>query len=189
MSGCVCEGVSEISIWISRLIHRPSSVWVAPIKSIEALKRTRSWKKREFVPSACFQAGLLVFSCTQPVCVFSCSIMSDSCDPHGWLLQPARLFKIPVPGIFQVRILEWVALSFSRTSSWARDWTCVSFVSCTGNQILCYQHDLGSPDSALELRLLLAFLASGLGLRPNLYHWLSLGFSLQIPGCSISQSP
>ena len=88
MSGCVCEGVSEISIWISRLIHRPSSVWVAPIKSIEALKRTRSWKKREFVPSACFQAGLLVFSCTQPVCVFSCSIMSDSCPP--WLTLAAR---------------------------------------------------------------------------------------------------
>ena len=110
MSGCVCEGVSEISIWISRLIHRPSSVWVAPIKSIEGLKRTGSWKKREFVPSACFQAGPLVFSCTQPACVFSCSIMSDSCDPHGWLLQPARLFKIPVHGIFQVRILEWVLL-------------------------------------------------------------------------------
>ena len=31
-----------------------------------------------------------------------------------------------VRGIFQVRILEWVAISFSRRSSWPRDWTCVS---------------------------------------------------------------
>ena len=28
-----------------------------------------------------------------------------------------------VHGIFQARILEWVAISFSRGSSWPRDWT------------------------------------------------------------------
>ena len=31
-----------------------------------------------------------------------------------------------VHGIFQARILEWVAISFSRRSSWPRDWTQVS---------------------------------------------------------------
>ena len=31
-----------------------------------------------------------------------------------------------VQGIFQARILEWVAISFSRGSSWPRDWTQVS---------------------------------------------------------------
>ena len=31
-----------------------------------------------------------------------------------------------VHGISQARILEWVAISFSRGSSWPRDWTCVS---------------------------------------------------------------
>ena len=36
-------------------------------------------------------------------------------------------------GIFQARILEWVAISFSRGSSWSRDWT---RVSCVGRQIL-----------------------------------------------------
>ena len=35
-----------------------------------------------------------------------------------------------VRGIFQVRILEWVALSYPRGSSQPRDWTCVS---CTGH--------------------------------------------------------
>ena len=33
-----------------------------------------------------------------------------------------------VPGIFQARILEWVAISFSRRSPRPRDWTCVSFI-------------------------------------------------------------
>ena len=37
-----------------------------------------------------------------------------------------------VHGVFQVRILEWVAISFSRGSSWPKDWSCVSYISCTG---------------------------------------------------------
>ena len=32
-------------------------------------------------------------------------------------------------GIFQVRVLEWVTISFSRGSSWPRDWTRVSCVA------------------------------------------------------------
>ena len=41
-----------------------------------------------------------------------------------------------VHGSFQTRILEWVAMPSSRGSSWHRDWTCVSYVSCTGRQVL-----------------------------------------------------
>ena len=37
-----------------------------------------------------------------------------------------------VPGIFQARILQWVAVSYSRGSSQPRDHTHDSFVSCTG---------------------------------------------------------
>ena len=32
-----------------------------------------------------------------------------------------------VHGISQARILEWVAISFSRGSSWPRDWICISY--------------------------------------------------------------
>ena len=39
-------------------------------------------------------------------------------------------------GIFLVRILEWVAISFSRVSSLTRDQACVSYVSCIGRLIL-----------------------------------------------------
>ena len=32
-------------------------------------------------------------------------------------------FQVPLHGILQARILEWVAISSSRVSSWPRDWT------------------------------------------------------------------
>ena len=36
-------------------------------------------------------------------------------------------------GIFQARILEWVAISYSKGLSWLRDWICVS---CIGRWVL-----------------------------------------------------
>ena len=39
-------------------------------------------------------------------------------------------------GIFQARILGWVAMHSSRGSSWPRDWTHISDVSCIGRQVL-----------------------------------------------------
>ena len=73
-------------------------------------------------------------------CVPSCSVLSDSlismdCNPPG----------SSVHGIFQARILEWVAISSSRGSSWPRDCTHISCISCIGTQILYQQHLLGSP--------------------------------------------
>ena len=41
-----------------------------------------------------------------------------------------------VLGILQARILNWVAISSSRRSSWPRDWTCVFYISCFGRHIL-----------------------------------------------------
>ena len=37
-----------------------------------------------------------------------------------------------IHGILQARVLEWVAVSFSRGSSWTRDQTCISYVFCIG---------------------------------------------------------
>ena len=37
-----------------------------------------------------------------------------------------------VHGILQARILEWVAISFFRESSWPRDWTHIFCISCIG---------------------------------------------------------
>ena len=41
-----------------------------------------------------------------------------------------------VRGILQARILDWVAISFSRDSAQPRDQTHVSCISCVGRQIL-----------------------------------------------------
>ena len=41
-----------------------------------------------------------------------------------------------VHGILRARILEWVAISFSRGSSQPRDWTYISWFSCIGRQFL-----------------------------------------------------
>ena len=52
-------------------------------------------------------------------CVCVCSVMSESLQPHGLYNPPDS----SVHEIFQERILEWVATSFFRRSSWPRDWT------------------------------------------------------------------
>ena len=41
-----------------------------------------------------------------------------------------------VHGLLQARILEWLAILFSRESSWPRDQTCVPYISCIGRQVL-----------------------------------------------------
>ena len=54
----------------------------------------------------------------------SCSVLSDSCDPMGYSLSGPS-----VHGILQARRLEWVAIPFSRGSSWPRDWTQFSHIT------------------------------------------------------------
>ena len=55
------------------------------------------------------------------VCCYFSRVWSTLCDPVG--CNPPGS---PVHGIFPARILEWVAISFSRGSSWPRDRTQVS---------------------------------------------------------------
>ena len=50
-----------------------------------------------------------------------------------------------VSGIFQARILEWVAMPSSSGSSRPREPTCFSYVSCIGRQVLYCQCHMGSP--------------------------------------------
>ena len=46
-----------------------------------------------------------------------------------WNPMDCSLLGSSVHGIFQVRILKWVAISFSRGSSQSRDWTWVSHIA------------------------------------------------------------
>ena len=62
------------------------------------------------------------------VCAQSCPTLCDPiyCSPPSSSLH----------GVFQGRILEWVAISYSRRSSWPKDQTYVSCASCLGRRIL-----------------------------------------------------
>ena len=61
-------------------------------------------------------------------CAQSCLTLCDpmDCSPPG----------SSVHEISQARILEWVAISYSRESSEPRNQTCISCISCTGRWIL-----------------------------------------------------
>ena len=68
-------------------------------------------------PYSCVRAQLLS-------CLSLCDPMD--CSPPG----------SSVRGISQARILQWVAISFSRDLFWPRDQTCVSCISYIGRSIL-----------------------------------------------------
>ena len=65
-------------------------------------------------------------------CNCCCFLVAQSCptpgDPRDWSPPGPSVHGIP-----QARILEWVAISFSRGFSWPRDWT---RVFCTCRHIL-----------------------------------------------------
>ena len=63
--------------------------------------------------------------------------MSDCCDPRNCSLPGSSVYEIS-----QARILEWVAISFSKGSFRLRDWT---YVSCTSGRFFTAE-SLGKPE-------------------------------------------
>ena len=74
------------------------------------------------------------------VCVKLLQSCPTLCDPMDHSLPGSSVHEI-----FQAWILKWVAMTFSRGSSWPRDWTCISYLSCIGSQFLHCQCHLESP--------------------------------------------
>ena len=100
-----------------------------PIVSLEMqvlfCLETEPWTKWPFIHP--FQ--IYCYLCF--VCVLSRSVMSDSL----WTMDYSPP-DFSVYGILQARILEWVAMPSPSGSPWPRDWTCISWVSCIGRQVL-----------------------------------------------------
>ena len=67
------------------------------------------------------------------VCVSAKSLQSR---PTPCIPTDCSLTGSSVHGILQARILEWVAMPSSRGSSWPRDRTWISWVSCIGRWVL-----------------------------------------------------
>ena len=79
---------------------------------------------------------ILVFSFFKWVWLFLFPKYSQS---YSTLCNPMDPPVSSVHGIFQARILEWVAISSSRGSSWPRGLTHISCISCIGRQILYHR--------------------------------------------------
>ena len=67
------------------------------------------------------------------ICAKSLQSYPTFCNPMDWDPPGSS-----VHGILHTRILELVAISSAKESSWPRDWTRVSYVSCIGRRVLYY---------------------------------------------------
>ena len=86
------------------------------------------------VPNYSF--NLLLYECI--LSCFSCVWL------YATLWTVARQAPLSM-GILQARILDWVAMPYSRGSSWCRDQIHVSYISCTARWVLYHEYQLGSP--------------------------------------------
>ena len=67
------------------------------------------------------------------------------CDPMDHSLPGSS-----VHGILQAWILDWVAIFFSKVSSWPRNQTSISFISCISRRVLYHYCHLGSLNGVLQ---------------------------------------
>ena len=107
----------------------------------------------------------------------SCLTLCDpvDCSPPGF----------SVHGIPQARILEWVAISFSRGYFPPKDRTRVCCVSCTGRQIVFHYCHLGRP---LGPSMLVQLLSSTV---EELLDWrrATTWWERDLPGSSVPSAP
>ena len=127
------------------------SFWPCTAFSTQALSRAFKVLCFWFLQSTkAYLCGQSVCVC---VCVCVCAHTSDCvCTCMHVRAQSCPILCNPmdcsplgssVHGIFQAKILEQVAKRPSRGSSWPRDRTSVSWISCTGRQILFLCVSLG----------------------------------------------
>ena len=125
-----------LSLW-NGLLLRTQCHWK------EELLGADCWK---YIPQDNFTLHLKMKCKIRKIMIRSLHVWVLSCFSHVLLF--ATLWTVACRatlsmGILQVRILEWVATSSSRGSSWSRDQTRVAYVSCVGRQVLYhYQRSL-----------------------------------------------
>ena len=114
VSPSICHGVMEqdamiLVLWMMSFkpaFSLPSFTFIKKLFSFSSLSSIR------VVSSACLKVKIEVAQlCLTLHGPMDCSLPGSSAH-----------------GIFQARVLEWVAISFSRGSSWPRDQTCVSHI-------------------------------------------------------------
>ena len=119
----MCYKVMNLALSITAEAVPP--IWLVLVKQQNQLPNSTYKKVRNllFRNIVCLNIISCCCSVTQS-CPTLCDLMN--CSPSG----------SSVHGIFQTKILEWVVISFSKGSSWARDQTHVSCIFCICRQIL-----------------------------------------------------
>ena len=146
INGSCSAGVTAIPLgpravmWLPALSGSRQDVSGCQACGWSSLQTERPLACGRYLCSAIPSPSLSTVSCLHPascsrvghvgVCVLRCSVLSDllDCSPPG----------SSVRGVFQARILEWVAISSSRGSSPPRDQTRVSCVSCIADRFFTH---------------------------------------------------
>ena len=127
---------SWISFLVSYLLHwllLPNLLCWFLLISVASQCTQRAWPSALVLTPLAISSSLIelnVISVVRIPCFICCCCLVTKLYLTLLWPQPARLL---IHGISQARILEWVAISFSRGTLWPRDSTCVS---CIGRKIL-----------------------------------------------------
>ena len=112
---------------IGRTCNKSSTSWAIRQKSAQSLGG--SWIRNVGVWLAGVFPNVLKFAssvCLWFLVVYCLVVLSHSVCPALCARKNCSPPGSPDHGIFQARILEWIAISFSKRSSQPRDWTGVS---------------------------------------------------------------
>ena len=159
-----CFHITKVSVWVLHLLYEDGAVWyllhrpawgnmtkneftlpcnftynvnfrhVVRYELAMPCRSRNSWWQTRKEPE-----GSSHFSWTQLLFCVCVGVLSGF--NHFQLFATPMDCSLPgssVHGILQARILESVAISSSRGSSWPRDWTYISYASCISRQVLYY---------------------------------------------------
>ena len=122
----MCRLLIFCSQWMA-LTHNGWNLW-RPSKPTSSSQKRKLWPGKVKImswvyPVADIFKGAKSFSvaCVCALLLYSCLTLCDptDCSPSG----------SSVHGILQARTLEWAAISFSKGSSWPRDWTQIANIA------------------------------------------------------------
>ena len=111
------------------MVEIPVQGWKTQLNSDAQKERERAdgwgqttcvWFFLHHLLTACLSVLVYTMGTLLLFCCLVAKLCPSLCDPMDSSPPGSS-----VRGIFQARILEWVAISFSRGSSWPRDWTVV----------------------------------------------------------------
>ena len=108
---CMLSLLSEVKVKSLGRVQLLATPWTAALQAPPSM----GFSRQEYWSGVPLPSPQSLKSCPKICYLINCSSLGSS-----------------VHGIFQARILKWVAISFFRGYSWPKDWSCVF---CIGRQI------------------------------------------------------